>query len=275
MSNQFPEIYIQFLTSILLAILLIGTITTILLVYQKKKIKQKEELAKIKLLYEKELIQMQLEIQEQLLTDIAMEIHDNVGQVMMLAKVNTTILQKSVLNYESSQLVIETKKLISQALEDITELSRSMHTDRILQMGVIKVICRDFENLAKKGLFEFEFRPILNTENEINFSKQSQLTIYRTFQEISKNIIKHSQATKVSLNVLYQVNDLIFEITDNGIGFESIDKSNQNEIPMGIGISSMQKRLESIKGRLDINSKPSEGTTIQLIIPNPNKKHSV
>lgn len=267
MPNQFPEIYIQFLTSIIVAILLVGTISTILLAYQKKKIKQKEELTKIKLLYEKELIQMELDIQEQLLTEIGMEIHDNVGQVMMLARVNTTILLKSDLSYESEQLVIETKNLISKALEDITELSRSMHTDRILQMGVINVIIRDLENLSKKGLFEFEVRTRPNTQNQISLSKHTQLTIYRTFQEITKNIIKHSHATKVTMSVVYHENTLILEIKDNGVGFESIDKSIRSEVPMGIGVSSMQKRLQSINGSLEINSKPSEGTTIQLIVP--------
>jgi len=267
MPNQFPEIYIQFLTSIIVAILLIGTITILLLTYQKKKIKQKEELAKIKLLYEKELIQTQLDIQEQLLTDVAMEIHDNVGQVMMLARVNTTLLQKTVLDHDSEQLLIETKKLISQALEDITELSRSMHTDRILQMGVINAICRDLENLSKKGLFEFELKPLQNETNQIDLSKQQQLTIYRSFQEISKNIIKHSQATKVSFNVFKSSNSLVIEIQDNGVGFGSIYIQNQSTAYLGIGISSMQKRLNSIRGNLEIKSKPSEGTTIRLIIP--------
>lgn len=269
MQNQYPEIFIQFLSSIILAILLVGTIVSIVLIYQKKKIKQKEELINLKLRHEKELIQTQLDIQEELLSNVSMEIHDNVGQVMMLAKVNTTLLQKLPLDQESEQIVQETKQLITQALEDLTELSRAMHSDRILQMGVIKAIYKEFEMMAKKGLFEFEYISDLDINSPFNLSKQSQLTIYRTFQEISKNIIKHSKATRVTLDVRFINETIIIEIQDNGIGVNKINASASQEPTNGMGINSMLKRIQSINGKFEIHSEIERGTQIRLIIPIP------
>lgn len=269
MQNQYPEIYIQFLTSIILAILLVGTIVSIVLVYQKKKNKQKEELRNLKLQHEKELIQTQLDIQEELLSNVSMEIHDNVGQVMMLAKVNTTLLQKLSLDKETEQIVLETKILITQALEDLTELSRAMHSDRILQLGVIKAIYKEFEIMAKKGLFEFELISDLDINSIYALSKESQLTIFRTFQEISKNIIKHSKATKVTLDVRLIDETLIIEIQDNGIGINTIKGSISQEPTNGMGINSMQKRIQSVNGKFEIHSEVERGTQIRLIIPIP------
>lgn len=269
MQNQYPEIFIQFLSSIILAILLVGTIVSIVLIYQKKKIKQKEELINLKLRHEKELIQTQLDIQEELLSNVSMEIHDNVGQVMMLAKVNTTLLQKLPLDQEGEEIVQETKLLITQALEDLTELSRAMHSDRILQMGAIKAIYKEFEMMAKKGLFEFEYISDLDINSPFNLSKQSQLTIYRTFQEISKNIIKHSKATRVTLDLRFINETIIIEIQDNGIGVNKINASAYQEPTNGMGINSMQKRILSINGKFEIHSETERGTQIRLIIPIP------
>lgn len=269
MQDQYPEIYIQFLTSILLAVILIGTTVLIILLYQKRKISQKKAVQDLKSQFEKELIQTQLDIQEQLLTDVSMELHDNIGQVMLLAKVNLTLLEKQLKDAELSNLAADTKSQITKALNDITELSRSMHSDRVQNIGIFTLLHNDFESLSKKGLFKFNYSSEIDEAIEYSISRDKQLTIYRTMQEVVKNIIKHAEATEVDLVIKNVEHCISITITDNGKGINPGFKNNDTMQPAnnGIGITSMKKRVEWIKGSFEIGNHEPAGTKVTLLIP--------
>ena len=86
MQNQNPEIYFVVLMGVLLALLIVGFILTMAFLYQKKKVKQEQELAILKEQYEQESLRTQLEIQETTLKTIAQELHDNIGQTLSVIK---------------------------------------------------------------------------------------------------------------------------------------------------------------------------------------------
>ena len=92
MQSQNEEIYIVILIGVVLALFLVGFIVTIFLLAQRKKQRQEQELRKMKAQYEQELLKSQLEIQESTLKTIAMELHDNIGQVLSVVKLWMAIL---------------------------------------------------------------------------------------------------------------------------------------------------------------------------------------
>jgi glucose-6-phosphate-specific signal transduction histidine kinase len=154
MQTQFPEIYFQLIVSIILAFCIIGFIIITIKLYNKKKQKQLQEIETIKLSYEKALLQTQVEIQEEVLKNISMELHDNIGQIILLANINATILQKMQLPPEATKLIIDTKSILKNASEDISELSRSLNSERIIELGVFSAIIKELKQLEKKELFK-------------------------------------------------------------------------------------------------------------------------
>jgi len=87
------------------------------------------------------------------------------------------------------------------------------------------------------------------------------LCIYRVLQEIFHNIISHSQAKSVKIELMSNSREIVLRVIDDGVGF---DASHDAE---GLGLRSMQQRVRSEGGSIDIASTPNRGTRIEVRIP--------
>ena len=264
MSEKYPEIFTQVIANIVLAVFLIGFILTIFKLYQKKKLVQEKEMESLKSAFEKELLQTKLEIQENVLTNVAMEIHDNIGQVMLLVNVNASILQSMDIPNEAVTLIRETKGLLGKAIEDISQLSRSFHSDRIAEIGAFKAMEHELSLLDQNGLYRVV---IDNPEPDLanSLSKEAHLVLFRMYQEIIKNIINHSEAIQIMLSIKVETGGIRIDIEDDGKGFEvkNIPVSDQS----GVGMRSLRSRIQLINGTILIKSVLGEGTCVSIFIP--------
>jgi signal transduction histidine kinase len=250
----------------LITILLIGFIITIILLFQKRKEQQEKDLENLRISYENEILQTKLEIQEDVLKNVSMEIHDNIGQILLLANVNVSLLQTMVIPNEATALIKDTKLMLQKASEDISQFSRSMNSDRITEMGVIMAMIDDLGFMEKKGLFEVRFECIENYTGK-NWPRETQLLVFRMFQEICSNIIKHAQAGTVELKVAKVAHGIEVIIIDNGVGFDFQPIENQQSFYNGVGLRSLQTRAQYFNGKISIKSLLNSGTTIVIFIP--------
>lgn len=266
MPNHLPEIYIQYVSIILITILLIGFIITIILLFQKRKQQQEKDMENLRISYEKEMLLTKLEIQEDVLKNVSMEIHDNIGQILLLANVNVSLLQNMVNPNEVIALIKDTKLMLEKASEDISQFSRSLNSDRITEMGVIMAMIYELGLMEKKGLFEVQFVCIENYTGK-NWPKETQLLVFRMFQEICSNIIKHAHASTVELKVVKVVHGIEVIIIDNGVGFDFQPTDDQQSFYNGVGLRSLQARAKYFNGKISIQSLLNSGTTIIIFIP--------
>lgn len=264
MQFKHPEIFTQFLANMLIIGILVGFIILLTLLYQKRKIQQKREVEQIKAEIEKEILTTRLEIQEDIQRLFSSEIHDNVGQSLLLVNVNFTILLKQ-LNADPNalSLIRESKDLLTQSMENLTSLSRSMNPDRIVEIGVFKAISEELLQLSNKKIFEVEINIPQLFQDAINLKPDLQLVIFRIYQEAVKNILKYAEATQIRFGIEESENQIIIYIIDNGKGFDMSNLSNFT----GIGLRNMQKRLAIFDGNVIVHSVLNEGTSIQLTVP--------
>lgn len=267
MQTNSPEIYIQSIISVFIGLLLIAFIIVIFQLYQKRKQGQIQELKNMKSVFEKELLQTKLEIQEEVLKNISMEIHDNIGQVLLHANINITIMQHHKLPSAIVELITETKELLTRSIEDISQLSRSLHSDRITEMGVFEAITYELKLLAQKGLYEVVINNMaIGRENLL--TRECQLILFRMYQEIVKNIIKHAHATIIEFKVEEKDSGIEMSIRDNGIGFDVLEKTQMNNgVSNGVGMRSLHSRVEYFNGNISVHSLLQEGTRISIFIP--------
>lgn len=273
MQNSYPEIYVQFLASTILTILLLGTIVTIMFQYKKRRILNEKKMELMQVEYEKRILKTQIEVQEEVLKQISLEIHDNIGQVLLLANINNTILQSMGLPENSNLLIKETKQLLTKAIEDITFFSRSLHSQRVVEIGVFRLMRQDIEQLAAKGLYKIIVEEDDFPNRNVLISNDIQLCVYRMFQEILKNIFKHSKASEIQLSISSQNQHSLCKICDNGIGYTH-DPNGFSE-NQGLGLRGLYERTQLIGGKIEIESKLNIGTCISIIIPHiPNTQLS-
>ena len=245
---------------ITLFLLIIATgIIMLVLVYRRKQVEYISEKDKLKAAFEKEILKTQIEIQEQTLHHISRELHDNLGQVASLIKINLNTLQLSD-SQKAIDKIADTKDLTRQLIADIKSLSVSMGHDRILQTGLANAIKAEVERLNRTGEFTatFDFSdatPLIDNDKLV--------ILYRMAQEVLNNIVKHSQAKHIIIKLSLTENLFTLVFNDDGIGFNVEEKQNGS----GAGLQNLTNRALLINAQLHIKSLPANGTTVTVEMP--------
>lgn len=263
MQNQGQEIYIVIIIGIILGLLLVGFIITTLFLYQRRQQRQEQEMERLKDAYEKEELRSQLEIQENTFKTIAQELHDNIGQMLSVVKLSLSVVpvEKEHMAYEQIE---NSRQILNKAIVDLSNLTKSLHTDRIAQVGLADSIRFESYAINKAGIVEVQFHL---HGSEIQLDDQKSIFLFRIFQESMNNILKHAKATHVDVNLNYLDNIFVLEIRDNGVGFNVSEKRQSADSFSGVGLKSIFNRAKLIGADLSIDSKPGTGTTIIIELP--------
>jgi len=257
MSDTSTQSIIVFvILSTVLILLLITFISIIIYRYQQKQNAYFKDIETLKKEHESAMLQSQLEIQEQTFQNISREIHDNIGQKLTLAKLHLNTLGFSNIEQTASQ-VNDSVNMISEAINDLSDISHSMNSENILNNGLIKGLEFEVAQLTKSGLYNIR---LTVTGNTLFLDTQKELVVFRIVQEALNNIIKHANASIIKIELHYSTSILSLKISDNGSGF---DQNSRN----GSGLINMKKRTEMLAGQIDINSELNAGTTISINIP--------
>lgn len=252
--SKTDDFYLLIVTGSIVLLILVLFIIIFYALYQKRQLSNLQEKQFMKTQFQQELLQTQLEIQEQTLKTISEEIHDNVGQVLSLAKLNL-----NTFNSQPEQKLQDTKELISKAINDLRNLSRSMHGDRIAELGLQQSLADELQILENSG----EFKTSLKVAGgNYKLLPQKEMVLFRIVQEALNNAIKYSRAKNIAVSLNYETEKFSLCVADDGIGFDTGTRT-------GIGLKSMQNRAQLIGGSFDLRSVPGNGTTITIELPNP------
>ena len=204
--------------------------------------------------FQRELLQVGMEMQENTFHTISQEIHDNVGQILSLAKLNLNILSLERKEMKEIGLI---KELVSNAIQELRNLSHGYHADQLLDKGLMNAITYLVEQMSKSGLFHVAYTSNIEF---VELGKDKTVFIYRIMQEISNNIIRHSGSSEVSFSIEHEKNIIQISMADNGKGFDTAAPDFQQ----GIGLKSIMQRAGMIGAELNIHSALGIGTTITL-----------
>ena len=261
MQQDFQVIFIVVIGSLLL-ILLVAFIVLSVFYYQRSQLRNSKAMEDLKNSVQKEMLVAQLEIKENTLNTIAQEIHDNIGQVLSLAKLNLTkvVITDSV---SEAEKINTSRDLIGKAIQDLRNLSKTLNTNYIGEHRLSELIRTDIDMIEKVGDYKINLH-LAGDENLLG--SQYQLIVYRIMQEALTNIIKHAQGSKVEISLRYLPSSLHLVISDNGIGFDVKKFLSQNE-GRGSGIYNMEHRTRLIGGTFLYESIPGEGTVLTVVLP--------
>ena len=252
MQNQHSEIIGVIIAGIFLGLLLVGFIITMLIVYRKKQYQHQQEL-----------LHARLEIQENIFKNLSEEIHDNIGQELSVLKLTLSVapLQQ---DGEAGKYIKESRSMVNHIMSSIADLSKSLHTDRILKIGIIEAVKFELEKIEKTNLFRTSFT---YTDLDFHMTDGNEILIFRIIQEILNNTIKHSRAENIQAEIVYRDNSVFFIFTDDGVGFDVKEAMQRPSSSRGIGLTSMVNRAKLIGGQLNLWSQPGMGTKTTIEIP--------
>jgi signal transduction histidine kinase len=257
------EIIISIIVITILLLLLAGFIVFTLLHYQKRHNHYKREKADMQASFHQELLKAEIEMKEQTLLTISQEIHDNIGQVLSLAKLNlNTILLED--NNPAVPKIAATKELVGKAIQDLRNLSKSLNTEHISHQKLSESLGFELDQIRKTGLYETALR-VQGAEKPLD--PQKQIIIFRIVQEALNNIIKHARARSITISLDYDARETMLRIADDGAGFDLPAVHDPDRTDKGTGMGNLFHRARLIDGRLTVESRPGQGTLIQLSLP--------
>ena len=223
-------------------------------IYLKKKnslILEKERMSQE---FERTLLRSKLEIQEETFSHISREIHDNIGQVLSMVRINL-----NTINHPSEHQKLELMdELVGKAISDLRNLSHMLNTDQIRNEGWIKAVQKLFRDLERSGKYEI----LLQIEEGLPpLGEDKPIIFFRMIQEIVNNILKHADANSISLLAVHKDGRIILVIKDNGKGFDAA------QVPKnGTGLNNLELRSRMINATLDIRSQVGEGTSVIISV---------
>jgi two-component system, NarL family, sensor kinase len=261
MDSISQEVLIIAFSSLFIIVIIIAIIN-LLLIYQKKQLQYIKEKENIKMLHANELLQTQVEIQEHTLKNVSQEIHDNIGQVLILAKLNLNTFPP-LHDTAAETKVNDTRQLVAKAINDLRDLSKSLHGEKIAELGLPESISNELKILQNTGLYQTSFEL---TGSKYRLPPQKEMVLFRIVQESLHNALKHAKAKNIGVKLQYQPAHFMLTISDDGEGFES---ATLEAAATGIGLKNMRDRSALIGAKFLIRSSPGNGTFISVEIENP------
>ena len=256
MSQQASEILITILGGSAILLLLGLTLIFLIVIYRKKQKEyfyQKEQLEEN---FRKELLKAQLETQEQTFHSLSQELHDNIGQVLSLAKLNMSVIELNSKG-EMDESISQTKNLLNTAINDLRDISKTLNTDYVKEKDLAESIERELGMLRRTRKFEAGMQV---DGTPFFISAERRLILFRIIQESLNNIVKHAGATFITVQLQYRPDSLLILIKDNGNGCDV------NHTPKGVGLMNMNHRSGMIESTVGVVSEPGAGTTVTITV---------
>jgi signal transduction histidine kinase len=175
-----------------------------------------------------------------------------------VASINLSDRQKSGEKISAIQV------LLAKSLKELRQLSKIIHGEQLITEGLVPAIEQEINWLQRNEFYKVDFSHNLERPEQKNPEKD--LFLYRLLQESINNIIKHSGADQIIIRVTFSDPELQMSIQDNGTGFDTEAEPLKQG---GLGLLSMQKRIELLNGSMIIESEISLGTLITFSIPYP------
>lgn len=183
---------------------------------------------------------------------IARDLHDGIGQSLLLIKKQMETTQETS---------IENQQMISQTLEEVRSISRDLHPFQLSKFGLTAAL-RDMLEKVERSANLFISTELDSVDNLL--TEEAEINVFRTLQEALSNIVKHAEATAAKVSIRKQGSELHLEIQDNGKGFD-------HELAVvtrkSLGLRTMHERISAIGGKLAIENGVSGGTKILFSIP--------
>lgn len=229
---------------------------------RQEKLIEQQKLEKALKDYELNSIDMMLEGQEKERQRIANDLHDNLGSMLATLKLNfeNLKLRKMELREEENKLYDRTDELIEEAYQKVRRLAHAKNAGVFASEGLIPAIQKLAEKISIPGKLQLQ---VIAFGFKERLENSLEIAIFRTVQELSTNIIKHSQATEATVHLTDHGDNINIIIEDNGVGFDrkNIDTAD------GMGLQNIKKKIVQLGGNFEIDTTPGKGTTIIIDIP--------
>ncbi|MCP4718407.1 MAG: PAS domain S-box protein [Desulfobacteraceae bacterium] len=203
---------------------------------------------------------------------LSVELHDEVGQSLAVLKLKVILLEEG-LSPDQSEGKKECEAMVTyidQTIENVRRLSKDLTPSTIEDLGLSAALMWLIDTIKQ----HYTIRADIHLDAlDQDLSLDSQILVYRIFQEAISNAVRHSSADSLTLTGNHSGNNLVFSIEDNGLGFD-FEVNDRHLEQKGLGLPTMQERARMLGGQFNLKTAPGKGTVLQFSFPlDKNRAH--
>ena len=252
------ETLIALIAGTFIFVIFVFFIIIFLVAHKKKRYQHLLEKQQMENTYQNQLLQSRLEVQEQSFKYFSEEIHDNIGQLLSIVKMQLYNIRSSSHEQEIVTKATDCNELLGKAITDLRNISHTLNSAFVSNAGLADAIEKDLEYIRSAK----EIKCALHvTGEEFSLGNERELLVFRIVQEAISNAVKHASAQAIEVHLDYSGAGLQVSVKDNGAGFNANENAKG-----GIGLNNMHVRAQLLRGALEVHSEKEKGTTIKLKI---------
>jgi signal transduction histidine kinase len=252
-----------FLIGSLVALLIVGFLGYRNFRHRQQLAKQQDELQQQRireLEKDKQLVAVDsmLKGQEEERSRLAKDLHDGLGGLLSGVKFSLSNMKDNLIITPDNMAVFERSlDMLDTSIKELRRVAHNMMPELLTKFGLDEALKEYCNSVNATNLLSIKYQS-MGMDNRID--KSSEIIIYRIIQELLNNIMKHAGATEAMLQLIKEESRLSVIVEDNGKGFDaSLLKNNK-----GAGLTSIQSRVDYLKGQLDIHSEQDKGTLVNI-----------
>jgi signal transduction histidine kinase/ligand-binding sensor domain-containing protein len=206
-----------------------------------------------------------IESQENERKRIAAELHDSLGQSLLVVKnYAARALKAADMPEKVREQLHEISENTSSSIEEVRSIARALRPYQLDRFGLTKTLEDAADLIAKTGSLQIQTQidPVDNT-----FAPEAEISIYRVVQEWLNNVVKHAQGSTARLQVQSDGALVRMVMEDNGIGFDYAAVMNRSGSAASFGLINLRERVRLLGGNLKVETAPGEGTRLLVEIP--------
>lgn len=197
---------------------------------------------------------------------IAAELHDGLGQNLLIIKNRLHLAQAATPDAAPAGQLQEIAQTVSQTIAEVREISYNLRPYQLDRLGLTKAVHSVVKRVSDSGFLKIESR-LTNIDNL--FQPENEINFYRIVQESLNNIIKHSDAAWAQISIRRNDGTLSMRIEDDGRGFTYRQTAVHEQLPRGFGLTGLSERVRILGGTFACDSAPGKGTRLMFEIPIP------
>jgi len=204
-----------------------------------------------------------LEAQEQERRRVAIELHDELGQSLTAIKINLQLGERFK-DKAPPDLYSENIRIVEDALQQVRSLATALRPSMLDDLGLAPALKWVAEQSASRGGFEVRFHHERSLDR---LAPEIETACFRIVQEALTNITRHAKAQRVEINLRRDVDEMVLQVCDDGVGFDTVAMRERATTGASLGVLGMQERATLLGGRLDMASVIGQGSTVELRCP--------
>lgn len=228
--------------------------------YQRKMANQQNHMQEMQLAYQRELLEVAIEIQENERRRIAKDLHDEIGAMLSTMRLSLIQVSRNVpANSQSADYTQQAKNLLDETINNVRRISKDLLPATLDEFGLVDALEELCDKVRASAIMEVDFTC------EATFRRvdpKVELTLYRIAQELINNSLKHANANRIEIALAKTESQLVLTISDDGDGFDHEEVSQRRG--KGLGLKNIESRASAINASIQYNGVEKKGTHIVI-----------